>query len=84
MLKLKHRKEVRRLPNAEKIKARMAELNITQAGLAEYLGVATPTICQKINNLRPFTLDEAERVALLAVNTINLALQLVLLWLRLG
>lgn len=63
MLKLKHRKEVRRLPNAEKIKARMAELNITQAGLAEYLGVATPTICQKINNLRPFTLDEAERVA---------------------
>lgn len=51
------------MPNAEKIKARMAELNITQAGLAEYLGVATPTICQKINNLRPFTLDEAERVA---------------------
>ena len=51
------------MPNSEKIKERMALLNITQAELAQYLGIATPTMCQKINNLRPFTLDEAERVA---------------------
>ena len=41
----------------------MAEMKVTQADLAKYLGVATPTVCQKINNLRPFTLDEAEKVA---------------------
>ena len=51
------------MPNTDKIKTRMAALNVTQSELADYLGVATPTICQKINNLRPFTLDEAERVA---------------------
>lgn len=51
------------MPNTDKIKVRMAEMKVTQADLAKYLGVATPTVCQKINNLRPFTLDEAEKVA---------------------
>lgn len=51
------------MPDANKLKARMAELGLTQSQLAESLGIATPTICQKINNLRPFTLDEAEKVA---------------------
>lgn len=51
------------MPNTDKIKLRMAELKITQAELASKLGMATPTICQKINNLRPFTLEEAEQVA---------------------
>ena len=41
----------------------MAELSITQAELASKIGIATPTMCQKINNLRPFSLDEAEKVA---------------------
>ena len=63
MLKLGHREGVCRVPNTDKIKARMAEMNITQSDLAKYLGIATPTICQKINNIRPFTLDEAESVA---------------------
>lgn len=51
------------MPNTEKIKERMFELGITQAELAKELRVATPTICQKINNLRPFYLSEAEKVA---------------------
>lgn len=51
------------MPNTEKIKRRMEELNITQAQLAEKIGIATPTMCQKINNLRPFSLGEAEVVA---------------------
>ena len=51
------------MPNTDRIKARMDELNITQAQLAREIGIATPTICQKINNIRPFSLDEAERVA---------------------
>lgn len=51
------------MPDTNKIKARMAELGMTQADLAGKLGIATPTMCQKINNLRPFTLEEAEIVA---------------------
>lgn len=38
-------------------------MGITQAKLAKYLDIATPTACQKLNNLRPFTLEEAEKVA---------------------
>ncbi len=51
------------MPNTNKIKSRMSELRITQTELARLIGVATPTICQKINNVRPFSLDEAEKVA---------------------
>lgn len=51
------------MTNAEKIKARILEMGLTQAELAKKIGVATPTICQKINNHRPFTLSEAEQVA---------------------
>lgn len=63
MLKSEAQKEVSAVPNTDRIKARMDELNITQAQLAQKIGIATPTICQKINNIRPFSLDEAERVA---------------------
>lgn len=49
--------------NTARIKARMTELQITQAQLAREVGLATPTICQKLNNIRPFSLDEAEKVA---------------------
>lgn len=51
------------MPNTDKLKSRMIEFHITQAELAEKLGIATPTMCQKINNLRPFTLEEAEKVS---------------------
>lgn len=51
------------MPNTDAIKARMKELGLTQAELASAVNIATPTMCQKINNIRPFTLEEAEKVA---------------------
>ncbi len=36
---------------------------MTQAKLAAAVGIATPTMNQKIHNIRPITLDEAEKVA---------------------
>ena len=49
--------------NTNKIKGRMAELGITQKDMAQSLSLAMPTISQKINNKRPMTLDEADKVA---------------------
>lgn len=49
--------------NTQAIKARMKETGVTQAKLAAAVGIATPTMNQKIHNLRPLTLDEAEKVA---------------------
>lgn len=51
------------MPNTEKLKARLEEMGMTQADLARELGIKTPTMCQKINNIRPFTLEEAEKTA---------------------
>lgn len=51
------------MPNADALRKKMKECGITQGDLAKYLGIATPTMSQKINNIRPFTLDEAEKVA---------------------
>lgn len=48
--------------NTNKIKGRMKELEITQADVARYLKIAQPTVNQKINNIRPFFLDEAEKL----------------------
>lgn len=49
--------------NTNKIKGRMRELEITQADVAKALNIAQSTANQKINNSRPFDLDEAERLA---------------------
>lgn len=49
--------------NTNKLKGRMKELNITQADVAKELCIAQPTANQKINNIRPFDLDEAEALA---------------------
>ena len=51
------------MPNALAIKEKMREKNYTQATLAEKMGIATPTLSQKINGIRPMMLDEAERMA---------------------
>lgn len=51
--------------NTNKIKGRMRELDITQADVAKALNIAQPTANQKINNARPFDLEEAEKLALL-------------------
>lgn len=49
--------------NSGKIKGRMVELGITQKDMAEYLGLAAPTVSQKLNNVRPMDLVEAEKIA---------------------
>lgn len=41
----------------------MAELQLTQKDVAESLGLAQPTVNQKINNIRPMDLDEAEKLS---------------------
>lgn len=52
------------MPNTKMLKARLKELGMTQADLAGKVGLATPTLCQKLNNVRPFSLPQAEKVAL--------------------
>lgn len=49
--------------NSQKIKERLSDMSMTQKDLAVFLGIAQPTMNQKINNIRPMTLDEAENVA---------------------
>lgn len=51
------------MPNATAIKEKMREKNLTQASLAQKMGIATPTLSQKINGIRPMMLDEAEKLA---------------------
>lgn len=49
--------------NTLKIKARMVELGITQKKLANKMKISQPAINQKINNIRPMDLLEAEKLA---------------------
>lgn len=51
--------------NTNKIKGRMAELQLTQKDIADSLGLAQPTVNQKINNIRPMDLNEAEKLSIL-------------------
>lgn len=46
--------------NTSKLKGRMVEKGITQKQMAEMLGIAPPTVCQKLNNIRSMDLSEAE------------------------
>lgn len=48
--------------NTNKIKGRMAELELTQKDIAKMLNIAQTTANQKINNVRPLTLVEAEKL----------------------
>lgn len=48
--------------NSNKIKGRMKEKQITQAELARYLHISQPACCQKLNNIRQLTLDEANGI----------------------
>lgn len=55
--------------NSNKIKGRLVELGLTQKDVADALNIAQPTASQKINNIRPMDLNEAERLAkLLKIN----------------
>ncbi len=38
-------------------------MGITQKDMAEYLGIAASTVSQKVNNVRPMDLSEAEKIA---------------------
>lgn len=49
--------------NTSKIKGRMAEMQITQKDVAKELRIAQPTANQKINNIRPMDLEEAEKLS---------------------
>ena len=49
--------------NSKKIKDRLSDMSMTQKELAAFVGIAQPTMNQKINNIRPMTLNEAENVA---------------------
>lgn len=49
--------------NVAKVRGRMAELRLSQRDVAERLGLALPTVSQKLNRIRPMSLDEAEKLA---------------------
>ena len=49
--------------NSRKIKERAKELGLRQMDLANALGVKQSTVNQKINNVRPLLLSEAEVIA---------------------
>jgi len=49
--------------NTNKIKGRIVELGLTQKDLAKALGVALPTVSQKINNVRSMDVKEAFIIA---------------------
>lgn len=49
--------------NTNKIKGRMKERQITQADLARHLHISQPACCQKLNNTRHLTLDEANKIS---------------------
>ena len=49
--------------NTEKLKNRMKEKAVKQKELAAALGIAEPTVSQKLNGVRPLDLDEARIIA---------------------
>ena len=49
--------------NSNKLKGRMRELQITQHDVAKALSIAPPTVSQKLNNVRDFSLEEAEKLS---------------------
>lgn len=53
------------LLNTNKVKGKMAELGLTQKDIAAKTvwNCALPTVSQKINGIRPITLDEADALA---------------------
>ena len=56
--------------NTSKMKARMLEFELTQKDLAKALNIATSTMSQKLNNIRPMYLKEADILAnLLKIDT---------------
>lgn len=51
------------MTNSEAIKARIRDQKKTQASIAEDLGIRQSSLSLKINNKRPFYVDEAVKLA---------------------
>ena len=51
------------MPNSELLKKQMKEKGVTQKDLAEAIGIAPPTVSQKLNGIRPLELSEARIIA---------------------
>ncbi len=51
------------MANTEKLMSRIRELGMKQKDIADVLGIKPSTLSLKINNKRPFYLDEAFRMA---------------------
>lgn len=49
--------------NTKKIKAKIQEMGMTQGDISEKIGISRAYFCQKINNIRPMSLSEAEKIA---------------------
>lgn len=49
--------------NSNKLKGKMRELQITQLDVAKALSISPPTVSQKLNNIRDFNLEEAEKLS---------------------
>ena len=49
--------------NTNKLKGRIVELGLTQKDIAKALGIVTPTVSQKINNVRGMDVKEAFIIA---------------------
>lgn len=49
--------------NSVLIKSRMIELGVKQKDLAKILNLAKPTVSQKLNNVRPMSLEEANIIS---------------------
>lgn len=48
--------------NSNRIKGRLVEMGMTNKDVAKELNLALSTVSQKINNIRPMTLTEAEKL----------------------
>ncbi|CAI3662516.1 MULTISPECIES: helix-turn-helix domain-containing protein [Clostridium] len=58
--------------NTLKLKARIMEFGFNQKDIAKVLNLAPSTVSQKINNVRPMYLKEADTLAnLLKINTME-------------
>ena len=51
--------------DTDRLKKRMKELGLTQEAVAEQLGISQPVLSQKLNNVRPFYLREAGKLAMI-------------------
>lgn len=67
MEKHKEKQKGEKMINTVKIKSRMVELGLNQKKLAKEMGISQAAVNQKINNIRPMSLVEAERLSVILV-----------------